>query len=48
MLLELAVRDAYGAGFESVSELALEHNNLSGYAGHPRHATRPGQYTDDT
>lgn len=49
MLLEIAIGDAYGAGFEYVSPAIIrEHNDLSGYIQHPRHATRPGQYTDDT
>jgi len=49
MLLEIAIGDAYGAGFEYVSPAIIrEHNDLSGYIRHPRHGTRPGQYTDDT
>lgn len=48
MLLELAIGDAYGAGFEYASKRVLERNDLSGYLQHPRHRTRPGQYTDDT
>ncbi|MBD1913183.1 MULTISPECIES: ADP-ribosylglycohydrolase family protein [unclassified Leptolyngbya] len=48
MLLELAIGDAYGAGFEYASKQVLERNNLSGYFQHPRYRTRPGQYTDDT
>ncbi|MEP0873274.1 ADP-ribosylglycohydrolase family protein [Trichocoleus desertorum AS-A10] len=48
MLLELAIGDAYGAGFEYVSKRVLERNDLSGYLQHPRYSTRPGQYTDDT
>ncbi|MBK9940647.1 MAG: ADP-ribosylglycohydrolase family protein [Kouleothrix sp.] len=48
MLLELAVGDAYGAGFEYAPELVAQHNDLSHYVQHPRHATYPGQYTDDT
>lgn len=49
MLLELAIGDAYGAGFEYASELILQHNNLSGYIQHPRHqGIKPGCYTDDT
>jgi ADP-ribosyl-[dinitrogen reductase] hydrolase len=47
MLLELAVGDAYGAGFEYADEL-IPHNTLAGYVQHPRHTTQPGQYTDDT
>jgi len=49
MLLELAVGDAYGAGFEYVDRDFIErHNDLSRYVKHPRHAIRPGAYTDDT
>lgn len=49
MLLELAIGDAYGAGFEYVDiELVRQHNNLSGYMKHPRHHIRRGAYTDDT
>ena len=49
MLLELAVGDAYGAGFEYANEMVDKHNNLSRYVQHPRHrAIRLGMYTDDT
>ena len=49
MLLELAVGDAYGAGFEYVNkQLITQFNNLGRYVKHPRHSTRPGNYTDDT
>lgn len=48
MLLELAIGDAYGAGFEYASALVLQQNNLSGYIQHPRHSISPGHYTDDT
>lgn len=49
MLLELAVGDAYGAGFEYVSRRMIrEQNTLEGYVQHPRHGIRPGCYTDDT
>jgi ADP-ribosyl-[dinitrogen reductase] hydrolase len=48
-LVELAVGDAYGAGFEYVSPaLVRAHNDLTGYRAHPRHAIAPGNYTDDT
>ena len=48
MLLELAIGDAYGAGFEYADEM-LPHNDLSGYVQHPRHhSIRAGMYTDDT
>jgi ADP-ribosylglycohydrolase len=49
MLLELAIGDAYGAGFEYAKpEFVLSYNDLSGYVQHPRHNLRPGCYTDDT
>ncbi|MBP2478448.1 ADP-ribosylglycohydrolase [Crossiella equi] len=50
MLVELAIGDAYGAGFEySPPEFVHAHNTLDGYAQHPRHlGLRPGSYTDDT
>jgi ADP-ribosyl-[dinitrogen reductase] hydrolase len=49
MLLELAIGDAYGAGFEYVNrQLIQQFNDLNRYVQHPRHSTRPGQYTDDT
>lgn len=49
MLLELAVGDAYGAGFEYASlDLVRKHNTATHYIQHPRHNIRPGCYTDDT
>ncbi|MFB8276609.1 ADP-ribosylglycohydrolase family protein [Nocardia colli] len=50
MLIELAVGDAYGAGFEYASAgIVAEHNTLAGYIQHPTHlGIRPGAYTDDT
>ncbi|MEM0978802.1 MAG: ADP-ribosylglycohydrolase family protein [Cyanobacteria bacterium P01_H01_bin.58] len=49
MLIELAIGDAYGAGFEySPDRMIREQNDLSGYVQHPRHDIRPGCYTDDT
>lgn len=49
MLIELAIGDAYGAGFEYVSDrIVRECNDLSRYIQHPRHGTAPGCYTDDT
>lgn len=48
MLLELAIGDAYGAGFEYATEMIARHNDLSRYVKHPRHNTLPGYYTDDT
>ncbi|MCT7995018.1 ADP-ribosylglycohydrolase family protein [Laspinema olomoucense] len=47
MLLELAIGDAYGAGFEYADEMILE-NTLTQYVQHPRHQISPGCYTDDT
>ncbi len=49
MLLELAIENAYAAGFEYVSsQIVQDGNNLSGYVQHPRHQIKPGCYTDDT
>jgi len=49
MLLELAIGDAYGAGFEYVrDQIVREKNDLSAYVQHPRHGIKPGCYTDDT
>jgi ADP-ribosylglycohydrolase len=50
MLVELAIGDAYGAGFEySNDNFVRQHNTLEAYVQHPRHHTiQPGQYTDDT
>jgi len=49
MLLELAIGDAYGAGFEYASEMVAKHNDLSYYVKHPRHKEiKLGAYTDDT
>jgi ADP-ribosyl-[dinitrogen reductase] hydrolase len=49
VLVELAVGDAYGAGFEYVAEhIVREHNDLSGYIAHPTHEIPAGHYTDDT
>lgn len=48
MLLELAVGDAYGAGFEFADDRVESDNNLKGYVQHPRHQIKPGCYTDDT
>jgi ADP-ribosylglycohydrolase len=48
MLLELAVGDAYGAGFEYVDRDVIQANNdLSRFVKHPRHNIVPGRYTDD-
>lgn len=49
MLLEIAVADAYGAGFEYGDPAALRtRNTLAAYVKHPRHPLPPGCYTDDT
>ena len=49
MLLELAVGDAYGAGFEYASPERVRRDNTAAYyTGHPKHAIPPGRYTDDT
>jgi ADP-ribosylglycohydrolase len=50
MLVELAIGDAYGAGFEyAPPEFVLAHNTLAGYLKNPTHpGLFPGRYTDDT
>jgi ADP-ribosylglycohydrolase len=49
MLWQLAVGDAYGAGFEYAHRsLARDHNDATHYVRHPRHRIEPGCYTDDT
>lgn len=49
MLIELAIGDAYGAGFEYASSaFVTAHNDLARYVQHPRHRFVPGSYTDDT
>jgi ADP-ribosylglycohydrolase len=50
VLIELAVGDAYGAGFEYADPgFVVQHNTLRGYVQHPTHlGVRPGAYTDDT
>ncbi len=49
MLVEMAIGDAYGAGFEyAPNKLIREQNTLHGYIKHPRHNITPGAYTDDT
>jgi len=50
MLVELAVGDAYGAGFEYCTpEFVADHNTLASYVQHPTHlGLSPGDYTDDT
>ncbi len=49
MLVELAIGDAYGAGFEYANrQLIRQFNDVQHYHQHPRHGIRPGHYTDDT
>lgn len=48
MMLELAVGDAYGAGFEYATDNITRLNDLSNYVKHPKHYILPGHYTDDT
>lgn len=49
MLIELAIGDAYGAGFEYADQAFVErYNDLSNYRQHPKHKLKPGSYTDDT
>lgn len=50
MLVELAIGDAYGAGFEYTdAKVVRRENTLAGYFQHPRHLSiAPGCYTDDT
>jgi ADP-ribosyl-[dinitrogen reductase] hydrolase len=48
MLLEIAIGDAYGAGFEYTDPaFVAAHNNLTAYVAHPRHKIGCGRYTDD-
>ena len=42
MLLELALGDAYGAGFEYASDMIQRHNDLTHFVKHPRHLIIPG------
>jgi ADP-ribosyl-[dinitrogen reductase] hydrolase len=49
MLLELAIGDAYGAGFEYVDpQIVHKLNDLTRYIKHPNHNIGSGCYTDDT
>ncbi|MFL6124475.1 ADP-ribosylglycohydrolase family protein [Actinophytocola sp.] len=50
MMVELAIGDAYGAGFEyAPAAFVARHNTVTGYLRHPTHAgIEPGSYTDDT
>ncbi|VVB77997.1 ADP-ribosylglycohydrolase [uncultured archaeon] len=49
MLLEIAIGDAYGAGFEYVPrEIIEKFNDLSSYRKHQKYDIGNGRYTDDT
>lgn len=49
MLVQLAIGDAYGAGFEyAADQIVRDKNDLSSYIQHPKHNIKPGCYTDDT
>ena len=50
MFMELAIGDAYGAGFEyAASSFVRERNRATDYVRNPTHPqVRPGSYTDDT
>ena len=49
MLLEAAIGDAFGAGYEYVLHKGVHNPDKLVYVQHPRHRdTRPGMYTDDT
>ncbi len=49
MMFELAIGDAYGAGFEYSNENHIRrNNNLQKYTKHQKHLLKPGSYTDDT
>ena len=49
MLLELAIGDAYGAGFEYVDRSIIKRfNNLKEYRKHQKYDIGDGRYTDDT
>lgn len=49
MIIELAIGDAYGAGFEYVDRDIIQNYNNLEYRQHPTHmGTKPGMYTDDT
>jgi ADP-ribosyl-[dinitrogen reductase] hydrolase len=49
MLVEMAIGDAYGAGFEYVDpKIVASQNHLRAYLRHPKWKGQPGRYTDDT
>lgn len=48
-MLEMAISDAYGAGFEYAGKnFFAKHHDLGAYVSHPKHRQLPGTYTDDT
>lgn len=47
MIIEIAIGDAYGAGFEYNTN-AQPQNTLENYIKHPTHGLHAGQYSDDT
>lgn len=49
MFVEIAIGDAYGAGFEfSERSKIVQHNNLRAYSTHDKESIPTGCYTDDT
>lgn len=50
MLIEIAIADAYGAGFEYADPTPDRSNDVSAYVRHlrPHRRVQPGMYTDDT
>jgi ADP-ribosylglycohydrolase len=49
MLLEMAIGDAYGAGYEYAEpEFVRANHNLTVYVPHRKYNLTPGSYTDDT
>lgn len=49
MILQGAIGDAYGAGFEFASKNIITiYNNLTGYTPHPEFPSIHKKYTDDT
>lgn len=49
MLLQGAIGDAYGAGFEFAERAIIDkENNLTHYRTHPRYQSIYKKYTDDT
>ncbi len=48
MLVELAIGDAYGAGFEYADRKIIDTENMFEYSKHQKHEIPKGYYTDDT